>query len=516
MIDNKEKIKFLIEQGYLISPDMLADLDKTDLESLKTTGAAVLNKDLKELSSLQQPDQINWDELEKSRVLFEKNKNTKTYESFLEYLGHKPSMQQSAPLSVNFSYKDLPKKKDVQDFVSYFTARYNAIEKMLRPRQELRNLTSIGRLHAKKDKETVSIIGMVSDKQHTKNGNIMLTIEDPTGSIKALVSKSKPDLLAAAKDIVLDEIIGLVGMSGEEIMFANLVIWPDVPINHEQRKSPEDIYAIFLSDLHVGSKKFLPEEFARFTKWINGATGTPSQREIASKVKYLFLAGDLVDGVGIYPDQESELEIRDIYAQYAECARLLSQIPKNINVICCPGNHDAVRISEPQPAFSEDIAKPLLNLPNVTAVSNPGMVRIAESGGFSGFDVLLYHGYSFDYFIANVDGIRTKGGYDRADLVMKFLLQRRHLAPSHSSTLYIPDPYKDPLVIETVPDFFITGHIHKVAAAVYRSVTTISGSCWQSKTAFQEKLGHHPEPARVPVVNLNTREVKILKFGKNE
>ncbi len=40
----------------------------------------------------------------------------------------------------------------------------------------------------------------------------------------------------------------------------------------------------------------------------------------------------------------------------------------------------------------------------------------------------------------------------------------------------------------------------------------ISGSCWQAKTDFQEKLGHEPEPGRVPIVNLKTRAVKILDF----
>ena len=33
------------------------------------------------------------------------------------------------------------------------------------------------------------------------------------------------------------------------------------------------------------------------------------------------------------------------------------------------------------------------------------------------------------------------------------------------------------------------------------------------QTSFQEKVGHHPEPSRVPIVNLKTREMKILKFG---
>jgi DNA polymerase II small subunit len=63
-----------------------------------------------------------------------------------------------------------------------------------------------------------------------------------------------------------------------------------------------------------------------------------------------------------------------------------------------------------------------------------------------------------------------------------------------------------------IPDFFITGHIHKSIAANYKNITLISGSCWQSKTAFQEKVGHNPEPGRVPIVNLKTRDIKILKF----
>ena len=95
---------------------------------------------------------------------------------------------------------------------------------------------------------------------------------------------------------------------------------------------------------------------------------------------------------------------------------------------------------------------------------------------------------------------------------MKFLLQRRHLAPAHTSTLYIPDPEKDPLVLEKVPDFFIAGHIHKSNFATYRGVSMISGSCFQGKTPFQEKMGHEPDPGRVPIINLQTRAVKIMRF----
>jgi DNA polymerase II small subunit len=370
---------------------------------------------------------------------------------------------------------------------------------------------SINRIVNKTDRETVSLIGMVKDKNYTKNGNLMLVLEDPTGCIKTLISKTKMDLYNTAKDIVLDEVIGIVGANGQNIVFANNVIWPDLPIR-ELKKSPDEIYALFLSDLHVGSKQFLPNEFNKFLQWINGKTGTSQQREIASKIKYIFIIGDLVDGCGIYPEQDTELLIKDIYKQYEECATLLKQIPFNIKLIICPGNHDAMRIAEPQPELYKDFAKSIWELPNVNMVSNPALINIHSSDKFSGFDILIYHGYSFDYYVANVDSIRNRGGYDRADLIMSFLLQRRHLAPTHKSTLYIPDTNKDPLVIEQPPDFFITGHIHKSIAANYKNVTLICGSCWQSKTSFQEKVGHNPEPARIPLVNLQTRQIKILKF----
>lgn len=414
------------------------------------------------------------------------------------------------------SYKDRPKKRELIDFVSYFTARYHKLRAILQQRPELSQLSSIGRLQQRRDRSQVSLIGMVIDKQTTKNGNTMLTLEDPTGTTKVLINQNRPDLSAIAADIVFDEVLGIHGTSGDGIIFANGIIFPDVPVTKELKRAPDEVYAIFLSDIHVGSRKFLSAEFAKLLAWLSGTTGSDAQRAIAGKVRYLFIMGDVVDGVGIYPNQERELVITDVQQQYECVAELLRKIPTNIQIIMCPGNHDAMRISEPQPIFYKDFSAALHTIPNLTLVTNPGMVTIHASPTFPGFDVLMYHGYSFDHYIANVDSIRRSGGYDRADLIMKFLLQKRHLAPTHSSTLYIPDPNDDPLVIDRVPDFFATGHLHKTAVSSYRNVTLISGSCWQARTPFQEKMGHHPEPARVPMVNLRTREIKILRFDTPE
>ena len=162
--------------------------------------------------------------------------------------------------------------------------------------------------------------------------------------------------------------------------------------------------------------------------------------------------------------------------------------------------------------FDKVISKGLFEIPNITMVSNPALVNIHSSEHFSGFDVLMYHGASFPYFGDNVPSIRDKGGIFRCDLIMKFLLQRRHLAPSHSSTLYVPDENSDPLVIEKVPDIFVSGHIHQITAANYRNVSMINSSCWVIQSEDQAKRGIVPHPAKIPIVNLKTREVKIMNF----
>ncbi|MBD3354603.1 DNA-directed DNA polymerase II small subunit [Candidatus Woesearchaeota archaeon] len=513
------KKEIFLSQGFLDS--LTDDFEPSDFYSLlfkklKSRNFLMLTSDVKKMVDQDAPLDMNWVDFDNARVSFEKGKNKEVYFKFVDFLhsedvDNKPESQN---IKIINSYEEESKKRDIQDFVSYFNVRYKALEKILRSRPDLRNLTSITRLNSKQDKDNVSIIGIVKDKKTTSKGGLMLTLEDPTGCIKVYVNNNKPELFNPAQDIVLDEVIGVVGVNGDNIVFANNIIWPEVPLSKELRKAPEEAYAVFLSDVHVGSDHFLGKEFNQFLDWINGNTGNQEQKNIAEKTKYVFIVGDLVDGHGIYPGQEDELVIKDIKKQYEECASLLKKIPQHINLIISPGNHDAMRIAEPQPTLYKDFAGSIWELPNVTMVSNPSTVNIHSSGDFPGFDVLLYHGYSFDYFVANIDSIRNKGGYNRADLIMQFLLQKRHLAPSHTSTLYIPNTSKDPLVIETLPDIFITGHIHKSTIKNYRNITLVCGSCWQSKTPFQEKVGHNPEPARVPILNLQTRKFKLLKFGK--
>lgn len=533
----KETVNRLLKKGILLSSELVSEFSDQEFEKLLVLissinlndfdNLTVLNRDIKLLLETIKDKKINWVELDRLKTSFEKSGKINNYLALLNSLKGeeqvKPvkatektsySEEDKYPVAILDSYMGESQKRDTQDFVKYFNKRHKQIEKILKNRTELNNLISISRLKSKKDRDRVSIIGLITEKRTTKNKNIILTIEDTTGTINILANHNKQELFNLASESVLDEVVGVVGVNAENIVFAENILLPDIPTSKELKKCPEDVSAIFLSDLHIGSKKFLSEDFDKFLKWINGAAGSEKQKALASKVKYIFIVGDLVDGCGIYPGQEEELSIAEIVEQYEECAKLLKQIPQDKKLIICAGNHDALRISEPQPPLSKEFAAALYDLPNVVIVSNPATINIHKSDDFPGFDVLLYHGYSFDYFISEVDTIRNNGGYDRGDLVMKFLLQRRHLAPTHTSTLYIPETSKDPLVIEKIPDFFVSGHIHKSVVANYRNITTICGSCWQSKTSFQEKVGHNPEPGRVPIVNLQTREIKILKFSK--
>ncbi len=367
--EKQEIILFFIKNGILISPDFFEYVlglikqgsTTNDLQDIGvllsflfgfvsdfSRTIAYLNKDafllFKNTKNRDSNKDINWKEFEKYRAKLERNESD-TYNRLLSNLvedtetekneknpGTKESRNLDMPgqnnarnlgkVNVVFSYKDEIKKRDIQDFVAYYNRRYEALSSMIKSREEMSNLTSISRLMKKTDKTAVSVIGLVKDKTTTSNKNIMLTLEDPTGEIKVLISKNKPELVEEAKDIVFDEVIGVSGVSGKGILFCNSIVWPDVPIK-ELKKSATEEYALFLSDIHVGSNNFLEDKFNRFIDWINGRLGDERQKEIASKVHYIFIIGDIVDGVGIYPKQEEELVINDIYKQFEKAAELL-------------------------------------------------------------------------------------------------------------------------------------------------------------------------------------------------
>ncbi|MBN1275199.1 metallophosphoesterase [Candidatus Woesearchaeota archaeon] len=425
-----------------------------------------------------------------------------------------PQETGGANVEVIWSYDQEPKKRTYDDFVKLLQTRFRELEHLLKTRQELASTTSINRIKAKQDRDHVSVIAMVKDKSETANNNIMLVLEDFSGTIKALISCKKQELFDLAKDVQLDEVLGFTGMGAGDIIFVDNIIFPDIPLTKELKKAPREEYAAFIGDPHFGSKAFLKDDFERMLLWLQGKAGNDEQRALAAKVRYVFITGDLVEGVGVYPGQENDLTIKDIKEQYAEAAEYLSRIPPRMRIILFTGNHDAGRLSEPQEPIMREYAPQLYHHPNITITSNPSMVNIGAADGFPGLDCLLYHGGSFIYYADTIPSIRAAGGQKRVDLIMRYLLQRRHLAPTHNAAMTIPTTDKDWLLIDRVPDLFISGHIHRVSVSNYRNVTCINAGCWTEITEDQVKRGLEPQPSKLIIIGLHNRQVKLMNFKK--
>lgn len=403
------------------------------------------------------------------------------------------------------------RKIEVKDFVTHFKNRYNFLKDLLKNRTELKNLVSINKIGTNRD---FSVIGIVSGKRITKNKNLFIELEDLTGRISALVNQNKPEVFEKAKEILLDDVIGVRCSGNGEMLFVNDLFFPESSIT-EKRKAEEETYALFISDIHLGSKNFLEKNFSRFIDWLNGIGCSEEQKRKVEKIKYIFMVGDNIDGVGIYPSQEERLIIKDIKDQYAILTAYLEKVPKQITMIMCPGQHDAVRVPEPQPPIDEEFGGNITKIKNLFLVSNPALVEIECNGKRNGLKVLMYHGASLHSWIDEIEELRVGKANLNPAKVIKYLLRHRHLSPTHLSTTYVPSEKEDFLVIKEVPDIIATGEMHKADIDLYNNTLIICSSCWQSATPYEEKVGNQPDPCKIPMLNLKTRELKILDFSES-
>ncbi len=535
---SSESISSFLDQGVLLSPDLahsdfIPNLALEKIITFKSTYGKplVLSIDSFHLLSYSDLD-VDWVEFDKTKVVLERGGRREPYLKFLkmiaqpvadvadvadvaeQHISTEVALQkpQTTPLvKILHSFEPEQRKIEVKDFTNTFKTRYEFLRKVLQCRPELQGVSSINKLGRSPESEEVSVIGLVYDKITTKSGNILITLEDATGHIRILVNKGSQQLFDIVGNVCLDEVIGVTGSLRDRLIFAKGILFPEIS-NNTDKKCEDDVYAAFISDIHVGSEMFLDKEFRRFIAWINGQEGDEHQRDIGSKVKYLFVVGDTIDGVGVFPGQEKYLAIKDIREQYNLLASLFKEIRPDVSIILCPGQHDAIRVAEPQPVLDKDFAGALWDLPNLIFVNNPAIVTIHPTDSFEGYNVLMYHGASFHYYIDSIAQLRQNKARDNPSYVLKLLLQKRHLAPSYGSTVYIPTTGTDALVILHPLDIFVCGDMHRSDISHYNNILTINCSCWQSKTDFQEKTGNNPDPCKVPVFSLKTKQVQVMRF----
>jgi DNA polymerase II small subunit len=72
--------------------------------------------------------------------------------------------------------------------------------------------------------------------------------------------------------------------------------------------------------------------------------------------------------------------------------------------------------------------------------------------------------------------------------------------------------HEDYLVVNDIPDLFITGHVHVPGIDTYRGVTMINCGTWQSQTLYQKMLSFTPDPARMPLLDLQTMRGTLVDF----
>ncbi|MCI4347258.1 MAG: DNA-directed DNA polymerase II small subunit [Thermoplasmata archaeon] len=398
-------------------------------------------------------------------------------------------------------FEPLPADRDpLEAYGALFAHRFSTLSRILRGRSGLPDLHPASALRSR-DGE-MSIIGMVreirttSEKHHT-----ILTVEDDSGTVEVLVPKGSAEV---REPFLLDEVVGLRVRGARErnrIPIVTGVLRPDVPATRELHRTDFDARVIFVSDLHVGSRSFLGEAWGRLVDFLKGQGPNP---EAAETVRHVVIAGDLVDGIGIYPNQEGDLAILDIFEQYAELGRRLREIPSRIQVIAIPGNHDAVSPAEPQPALPPELAATLPT--SVKMLANPATFSL------DGVVVTAYHGRSFDDLIPALPG----ASYARPTDVMKRMLAMRHLAPMYGGKTPLSPQSRDGLLIDPVPDIFVTGHAHTFGVDQYKGILLLNASTWQAETEYQRMRNISPVPARAALVRLTDLSLEVLDFSRAE
>ncbi|MGB4052015.1 MAG: DNA-directed DNA polymerase II small subunit [Methanoculleus sp.] len=379
-----------------------------------------------------------------------------------------------------------------EDAVHYFRDRYNNLASMLRGRMTAMPIEALAKSPHRYRDEECTIIGMVADTRTTARGHRLVELEDPTGTIRVLFNKGRDESFAEAERILPDEVLGVKGKLSQDggLFFADHLSRPDIPINHAPFRSDRPGKAVLISDVHVGSNTFLEDAWNRFADWLQD-----------SDAAYLLIAGDLVDGIGIYPGQEDELTIKNIYEQYDVFAEMLRDLPSRIRIVAAPGNHDVVRMAEPQPAIPPEFTGRFPE--NCVLVENPCLLNL------QGVRVLMYHGRSFDDMIGLIPG----ASYERPGEIMNEMLRRRLLASPYGMRTPIAAMKTDRLIIDPIPEILLTGHVHICDVTRYRGILGVNAGTWQSQTSFQKQMNIHPTPARAFVVDLQTLQPEMMDFS---
>ena len=491
----RSSIQRIIESGYQLSADgfeYLKTLQEGDLEELvrhavQKANTSAYNRYILDQSFLQSVLEEVLSKKEPRRFITGKIRGrplASEYEAQLDVLDNGPAEPSG----------------NVEGFVEYFRSRYRKIEGILRKRLDVKDAVTIDRALKMPLKSKLKVIGIVTRKR-ARGARLFMELDDHEGSITVMASDDE----TVRKGLMLleDQVVCVDALKyRQDLLIANDIIWPDVP-SKKPKRSEALLCAAFISDIHVGSKHFNEELFDRFIRWMNSEVGPQKSRRLSARVKYVIIAGDLVDGIGIYPEQINELEIHDIKEQYDAAASLLYNMPEHVEIVIIPGNHDAVRKSLPQPPISKEYAYRLHEDSRIHMLGNPSRLLI------NGVEALICHGKALDDVLSQTPGLDFHSPLKG----MELLLKCRHLAPTYGSSTPLSPEKEDRMVIVSTPDIFQMGHIHVHNSMRYKGVTMIASGTWQEQTSFQRKMNLTPTPGIASILDLQTHQHTSIDFN---
>lgn len=333
---------------------------------------------------------------------------------------------EAPPVGIEEIKKVVPPKKNisVDDVSKILVGRYERIQKYFSNRIDLVNPISINKIREKAMR--FSLIVMVKEKNE---GNKTLEVEDLTGEAIVHVDNE-------AFDFVLpDEVLGIVCEKTNEMIEAVNILWPDIPLKREIPKLEEDVYCMFLSDLH------LEQDFESKTKKI--------LKEIQSlkyKQLYIFLFGK----------NSTDRE------QLEKFVRLL---PVNVKVIII---HDSEKFE----------------VENTLCFLSPVFLSIGRK-----INLLLCDGGQLSPYKEILNG-------KKPEEIMLNLLKVRHLDPVFRTERVLDE---DRLLIDTIPDIFVSGNFGPAGMMNYKGTTIVSCGNFLSEPVYW-------------IVGLRTRESIKINF----
>jgi len=406
------------------------------------------------------------------------------------------SRGEDGAVSILHAPRDLGIKGTPEEFVNLIRTRFERLKSIL-ARKSGRDPIPISSLlgSTARNGDSILVIGMVMEKRLMRDSSIRMVLDDETGSIPVIFKRGSR-YWDHADRVPVDSVIAVKGVYTNGKIYADSFRVPDLD-GELVPPGSGDGKVVFMSDTHIGSRYFNEEAFERFIRWLNSDSG----REI----RYLIICGDLVDGIGVYPGQEEELKVADVYRQFELAARFLERIPRGIKIVYIPGNHEPVRQAEPQPVVPDEYLDELLSVrDDLMALPNPSMIGIGD------VRVLIYHGRSLNTIFKHIPGLQPI----RPETVVEamiWMLRLRHLAPIYGEHPISPEG-EDWLLLNTVPHVLHTGHIHVYGVGGYKGVKLINSGTFENETPYIKSLGIEVTVGRVPILDLASLEVEVKEF----